>query len=263
MTRGPFSMPGGVAGVTLVQVLALIPPSAVAAFATPEGYGIHVAWALATALIWETLFAAIGKRGYSFHGVTTALVVIVLIPADLPIWQLVVMLSLGVILGELVFGGRGFGFLNPATVTLSLLVFSFPQVQLVPSTAALAIATLPGAALLLLLGLISGRVVLSTLAGTAAILALIGLPLDGVTIGSALTFGIVFLICDPTAAAATNPGRWVYGLLAGALVVLFSASGDLSSEAVVFASLLASLFAPLIDHLVVLADARRRKVAHV
>lgn len=255
-------MTRGVTGVTVAQILALMPPSVVAALAVPGGYAIQLVLALGTALIWEAAFAAIRKRGHSFHGVTTALIVVVLIPADLPVWQLVVMLSLGVILGELVFGGRGFGFLNPATVVLSLLVFSFPQVQLLPMSSVLALATLPGAVLLLALGLIAWRVILGTLLGVTAILVLTGLPLDAVVIGSALTFGIVFLICDPTAAAATNPGRWVYGFLAGALVVLFSTDGDLSSEAVVFASLLASVFAPLIDHLAVLAHARRRKVAH-
>lgn len=259
---GRFFMQWGVAGVTFVQALALFPPSVVALLAAPGAYALHLVVAMSTALIWENIFGAVRKRGNSFHGVTTALTIVVFIPFDVAVWQLIVMLSLGVILGELVFGGRGFGFLNPATVALSLLVVSFPQMQLVASTPQLAIATLPGVALLFFVGLLSWRIVIATLFGATAVLALNGQPLDAVAICTAMTFGVVFLVCDPTAAAATNIGRWVYGFLAGALVVVFSASGNLTSEAIVFASLLASVFAPLIDHLVVLVHAQRRKLAH-
>ena len=52
---------------------------------------------------------------------------------------------------------------------------------------------------------------------------------------------------------------WDPGALAGALIVLFSPAGTWTAEAVVFAALLASLFAPLIDQLVVRARALRRQ----
>ena len=86
---------------------------------------------------------------------------------------------------------------------------------------------------------------------------------DPAALGVALAFGLVFLIGHPVAAAATNAGRWIYGALAGGLIALFSQGGTDFAEAVVFASLMASIFAPLIDHLVGLGHAARRRRRHV
>ncbi len=260
MTTG-FSFAAGVAGVTAVQVVALIAPSIVAAIANPTEYLMLLLTALTTVLFWEGAFAALRTRTPSIHGVTTALIVCVLVSPDLALWQLTLALSLGVVLAELVFGGRGFGFLSPAVVATSLLVFSFPQVSLAPGTTNLALATIPGAVLLAFLGLISWRVMLSAIVVTVALLKMSADGPDAITIASAMAFGLVFLVCDPTAASVTNPSRWIYGVLAGGLIVLFSGGPTLTTEGVVFAALIASIFAPLIDHLVVLIDARRWRVA--
>ena len=250
----------GVTGVTVAQVLAMTPPVAVATIYAGQSKLFVLVAALMVVLFWEVLFAFVRKRWISVHGLTVALIVAVLAPADLPISQLAVVLSLGLVLGELIFGGRGFGFLAPATVSLSLLVFSFPQAGLASVSPEVALAIVPGAALLLFLGLISWRVILGANLAVLALLALQGLPIDPILIAPALTFGLIFLICDPTAAASTNPGRWLYGVLTGILIALFSSGdGATPTEAVVFAALLSSVFAPLIDHLVILADAARRR----
>ena len=255
--------PRTLTGVTLVQSLALALPCGVMGSANPSLFAVQLITALATALGWEALFSATRGRGPSLHGLTTALIIVVLFPVDLAIWQLVLVLSIGVTLGELVFGGRGFGFLQPATVAAAVLVFSFPQSALSPPSSAVAMATIPGAALLLWIGLMSWRVVLGSLAGLAGSLALTGQSADLGAVGAAVAFGLVFLICDPVVAAATNPGRWVYGVLAGSLIVLFSGGAVPTAQAMVFAALLASVFAPLIDHLAVLAHARYRRLRHV
>lgn len=253
----------GVAGVTVAQVLALLPPVAVAMLQAGLPKLVLLVAAAITVLFWEALFAVVRKRWISVHGMTVALIVAVLIPTDLPIWQIAVVLSLGLVLGELIFGGRGFGFLAPATVSLSLLVFSFPQAGLAAVSPEVALAIVPGAVLLLFLGLISWRVILGAGLAVLALLALQGLPIDPVLISPALIFGLVFLICDPTAAASTNPGHWLYGGLTGILIVLFSGSdGAIPTETVVFAALLSSVFAPLIDHIVVLANVTRRRRRH-
>ena len=64
-----------------------------------------------------------------------------------------------------------------------------------------------------------------------------------------ILFGILFLVGDAVCAAATRAGRWMYGVLAGALLVLLSPTPGqgISVDSVVFAALLASVFAPLID----------------
>ena len=250
----------GVTGATTAQVLALLAPFAVTLMQNGPAQGMILAAALAIVIFWEGLFGLLRHQMISMHGLTTALIVSVLVPPDLPLWQLGIALSLGVILGELIFGGRGFGFLNPATVSLSLLLFSFPQASLMEPTPALAIATLLGAALLLYLGLISWRVILGAGLAVVTLLAVQQQAVDAQGLATALAFGLVFLICDPNAAASTNPGRWAYGILTGALIILFSVGQlPLPTDAVVFAALLASVFAPLIDHLVILADAARRR----
>lgn len=247
----------GVTGVTAAQGLALLAPVGVALLQGGIPKAMVLIAAVVVVLIWELLFALLRNRRVGFHGLTVAVIVAVLSPALLPLWQLAIALSLGLVLGELIFGGRGFGFVAPATVTLSVLVVSFPQVGLAPVSAQIALATVPGALFLLYLGLMSWRVVVGVM---LALLSLQGLSLDPIAVATALSFGLVFLVCDPVAAASTNPGRWLYGALTGLLIALFSAgNGAITTEALVFAALLSSIFAPLIDHLVVLADAARRR----
>ena len=249
-----------VAGVTLAQTAALVAPSVATAWVNPVGYAVVLVTAVLTAWFWEGLFAALRKRKPSGHGITTVLIISVLAPPDLVLWQLALALSLGVVLAELVFGGRGFGFLSPAVVAASLLVFSFPEVTLAPSTTNVALATIPGGILLVFLGLISWRVVLSAAVGVGVLLVLSVDGPDVAAAAAAMTFCVVFLVCDPTAASATNPGRWIYGLLAGGLIILFSGGPIPTTEGIVFAALRASIFAPLIDHLVVLVHAKRWKI---
>lgn len=249
----------GVAGISIVQAVALVPPLVVAVFERGAGHAGLLALALFTVLAWDAIFSAVRRRPFVFGGLTAAFIVVIFIPADLPAWQLVLTLTLGLVLGEHVFGGRGFGFLSPAAVCLSLLMFSFPQVQLEPVSESVALAALPGAALLLAMGLISPRVVAGALAGVVGFVWLTGHQVDPFALGTAVVCGLIFMICDPTSAASTNPGRWIFGLLAGLLMGIFSGGGEITSAGVVFASLTASIFAPLIDHLVVLAHAERRR----
>lgn len=259
MMQAGMPRPSGVAGITLVQTAAMIIPFVFILRGDPIAYAALFGVALFSALVWEALFAYLRKRPFSVHGVTTAIIFSTLAPVELGLWHVVVTVSLGVTYGELVFGGRGFGFLNPAAVALVLLVISFPQVALQPPSRELALTTMPGAMLLMAFGFVSWRVILGVAVGVLAALAIGGQSVDPAAIAIGLAFGVFFLICDPISAAATNVGRWIYGALAGALVVLFSPDGAIAIEAVVFAALVASIFAPLIDHLVVLAHARRRR----
>ncbi|MGI9264862.1 MAG: RnfABCDGE type electron transport complex subunit D, partial [Gammaproteobacteria bacterium] len=72
-------------------------------------------------------------------------------------------------------------------------------------------------------------------------------------------FGTVFLATDPTAAAITRTGRWVFGVLVGVLTVLVRLTNPAYFEGVVFAILLASIFAPLCDYVVVERNIARRR----
>ena len=61
-------------------------------------------------------------------------------------------------------------------------------------------------------------------------------------------FGVVFLATDPATSAITNPGRWIYGFLIGALAVVFRVANVAHPDGTVYAILLGSMAAPLIDY---------------
>ena len=71
-------------------------------------------------------------------------------------------------------------------------------------------------------------------------------------------FGAVFMATDPVTAAQTEPGKWLYGFLIGALTILIRVFNEGYPEGMMLAILLMNAFAPLIDHYVVAAHIRRR-----
>ncbi len=75
-------------------------------------------------------------------------------------------------------------------------------------------------------------------------------------------FAAVFLASDPSASASTNSGRWVQGIMAGALIVLLRALHPSHADSVIPVLLLVSMLAPLIDHIVVWFNIRRRVSGH-
>ena len=244
------------ASVTAWQVAALLPPVLAALLLRGAGGGAVLAVAVVTTLVWDLVFSRTRSASPSWHSLTTALILAVMVPPEVPLWQLALAASFGVALGEQVFGGRGFGFLNAATVALAFLVFSFPGTALAGDEQQIAFATLPGLVVLILRGLAFWRLLAGLMAGLAVghFIAQGNLPAPEVAV--AMTFAATFLVADPVAAAATRAGRWMHGLLAGLLAVLLSGAGAV--HALVFAALLASLAAPLIDHLVIIAHSRRR-----
>jgi len=72
-------------------------------------------------------------------------------------------------------------------------------------------------------------------------------------------FGTVFLATDPVAAAMTHPGRWGFGILVGSLTIIIRVTNPAYFEGVIFAILLASIFSPLFDFIVVERNIRRRR----
>lgn len=238
----------GVVGITLVQLVALLPPLAVRLWDDLPATLAVLLPALVIALIWDAVFASLRGKPILPLGLTTALVFTILGPVDASPWQLFVVLSIGAVIGELVFGGRGFSFLSAPAVALALWVLSFPSVPLSEPSFVVSIATLPGAVVLLALGLLPWRVCLSYL---IAVLILVWLLAQSFSLDAALLslFALTFLIADPNASSATGFGRIIQGVLAAMLVAVFSPTldGGLSTQALVFAALLASLAAPLID----------------
>ena len=253
-THGPWTT-DRVAGVFIA---AAVPPLAVALYeqgATAIFPGLAVA--LFVTLGWQFIFAWSRHSPIGWDGIVTAIAFfIVMLPAAVPLWQIALAVTFGVVVGEQIFGGRGRAFLNPAAVALAFLFFSFPASPTGAAGSSIALATLPGAILLVVLGLVSWRVVVAAYVGlaVAGLPANIDDPLVLFTSGS-FAFGLIFLGCDPVSAAATNPGRLIYGFLIGVLAATFGAA---EATAVVFAVLLASIFAPVIDYSVIWLHALRR-----
>ncbi len=71
-------------------------------------------------------------------------------------------------------------------------------------------------------------------------------------------FGAVYMATDPVSAAHTESGKWIYGLLIGALIVVLRIFNPAYPEAVMLIILLLNVFAPLIDHMVVQRHIQKR-----
>jgi Na+-transporting NADH:ubiquinone oxidoreductase subunit B len=75
-------------------------------------------------------------------------------------------------------------------------------------------------------------------------------------------FGAVFMATDPVSSAATNTGKWIYGLLIGGLCVFIRVLNPAYPEGMMLAILFMNVFSPLIDYYVVKAHVRKRRRHH-
>ena len=71
-------------------------------------------------------------------------------------------------------------------------------------------------------------------------------------------FGAVFMATDPVTSAQTDKGKYIVGLMTGALAVLIRVVNPAYPEGMMLAILLMNTFAPLIDWFVVQANIKRR-----
>lgn len=205
---------------------------------------------VALVLAWQLVFALLRGQGMGLHGVVSGVLVALFVPAAAPFWQLAIGISFGLVLGEAVFGGRGRNFVQPVVLTLAFLAFSFADQPWRDGVELPLTSALPALGLLV----VTGQVRLPVLLGLAVSIVALALPIapdllkPGPASG-ALLLALLFLTADPVTSGATPAGRILNGLLAGALMVLFSTGGP-AFGALVFATLLASIFTPLIDHMV-------------
>lgn len=75
-------------------------------------------------------------------------------------------------------------------------------------------------------------------------------------------FGAVYMATDPVSSAATNLGKWIYGILIGVICVLIRTVNPAYPESMMLAILFMNVFAPLIDYYVVKAKNQRRSLRH-
>ena len=72
-------------------------------------------------------------------------------------------------------------------------------------------------------------------------------------------FGAVFMATDPVTSAQTNTGKYIVGLLTGALAVLIRVVNPAYPEGMMLSILFMNALAPLVDYYVVEANISRRR----
>ncbi len=77
-------------------------------------------------LFWEVLFAIIRKHPVSEGFLVTGLLFPMTLPSTIPLWQVAVGISFGVVIGKEVFGGTGRNILNPALTGRAFIFFAYP-----------------------------------------------------------------------------------------------------------------------------------------
>lgn len=80
-----------------------------------------------TGAFWEVLFACIRQHAISEGFLVTSLLFALILPPDIPLWQAMLGISFGVVIGKEIFGGVGMNILNPALVGRGFLFFSYPK----------------------------------------------------------------------------------------------------------------------------------------
>ena len=80
----------------------------------------------AVGLFWEILFASVRGHKISEGFLVTGLLFPMTLPPTMPLWQVAVGISFGVVIGKEIFGGTGRNILNPALTGRAFLFFAYP-----------------------------------------------------------------------------------------------------------------------------------------
>lgn len=160
-------------------------------------------------------------------------------------------------------------------------IFDGGSVSELPSLADMFIGTIPGSIgetskiailiggiFLIITGIASLRIIIATFAGAVAMTlvfnalgmtAAMEVPFYYHILMGGFMFGTFFMATDPVTAAQTNPGKWIYGFLIGAIAILIRVANPGYPEGMMLAILLLNVFASLIDWCVVAVNIRKRK----
>lgn len=75
---------------------------------------------------WETLFALVRGHEINEGFLVTGMLIPLTLPPAIPLWQVALGTSFGVVIGKEVFGGTGMNILNPALTARAFLFFAYP-----------------------------------------------------------------------------------------------------------------------------------------
>lgn len=304
----------------------------VATFLQKVGIGTYVVLPMvlvsyAAGGLVEAIFAIIRKHPINEGFLVTGMLVPLILPPTIPLWQIALGTIFAVVIAKEVFGGTGMNVLNVAMTARAFLYFAYPAqmsgdvwtymgdatpVEGYSGATALALAydasvagtgtvlaslgdswyanlydleniflgampgsigetsalmVLLGAAILILTGVGSWKIIVSVFGGSlfmGYLFNLLGLnefmlmPAYYHLMIGGLAFGAVFMATDPVTAANTETGKWIYGFLIGVLTVIIRVFNPAYPEGIMLAVLLMNVFAPLIDFYVVQANKKRR-----
>lgn len=274
----------------------------------------------------EFTFCVIRNHPVEEGFLVTGMLIPLVMPASIPLWQVALATAFAVIIAKEVFGGTGMNILNVALTARAFLYFAYPSdisgevwtylgdktpvdgfsgatwlaygasaatnnTNMVTDIAGhwyegmfsftnMFIGAIPGSigetsALMCILGAIiliatgvgSWKIIVSVFGG-AWIMGLIfnmfgtnsfmQIPAHYHLVAGGLAFGAVFMATDPVSAAQTETGKWIYGLLIGAITIIIRVVNPAYPEGIMLAILFMNVFAPLIDYYVVDANKKRR-----
>ena len=75
---------------------------------------------------WELLFAVVRKHPLSEGFLVTCALIPLTMPAGIPLWQIVVATTFGIVIGKEIFGGVGMNIFNPALMARVFIFFTYP-----------------------------------------------------------------------------------------------------------------------------------------
>ncbi len=76
--------------------------------------------------LWEGLFAVVRRHDVNEGFLVTGMLFPLVLPPTIPLWQVAVGITFGVVVGKEIFGGTGFNVLNPALTARVFLFFAYP-----------------------------------------------------------------------------------------------------------------------------------------
>ena len=76
--------------------------------------------------LWEVLFCVVRKHEINEGFLVTGMLFPLTLPPTIPLWQVAVGISFGIVIGKEIFGGTGFNILNPALTARAFLFFAYP-----------------------------------------------------------------------------------------------------------------------------------------